>query len=408
MNRKKQAKPEGLPIKSISLLIGAGFSAPKGYPVGSTLNDLLLKCNADNFGFASCGSLIVSTQEGKKPSVGYKTSYDTEFEFCMDLIQYFNKKNGYFDYEEFYDFFRYDAIKDSEVGKVAESYLWHSNLEQLLFSLKNIYTQLIAYYLKDGKGKKWYDDEPYSMGLGYCEGYTGILKYLHQLSKEYIINVHSLNHDLLFESFARTEFMAGEFCDGFEQLGSPYYGALNHDGRTYHVRLERYTGKYDKRFRLHKLHGSRDYGVYHSSDGSLAVPENYIKTRYGIGFGELYKEIKNKEGNLTYEECWINYHADFLTGTTSKIARYNEPLFYKNMFQKFTSNLQEAEHLLIIGYGGKDSEVNRIILENFDYGSKRTYIVDPYAGEQVKILAVQLNAKLISKKLHELVEGDFK
>ena len=35
--------------KSISFLLGAGFSAPKGYPIGNQLNEKLLTCSGDNF-----------------------------------------------------------------------------------------------------------------------------------------------------------------------------------------------------------------------------------------------------------------------------------------------------------------------------------------------------------------------
>lgn len=45
-------------------------------------------------------------------------------------------------------------------------------------------------------------------------------------------------------------------CDGFEELGSPFYGELL---RTYKCRLSRYTGKYTKKIRLYKLHASKDY-----------------------------------------------------------------------------------------------------------------------------------------------------
>ena len=110
--------------------------------------------------------------------------------------------------------------------------------------------------------------------------------------------------------------------------------------RSYLVRLPFYNEQYDKKFRLFKLHGSRDYGVYYSrgNDG-VSRPEAYLKTRYGIGLGKFYKEVLDDTGlPLKYEDCWIDYHADFLTGTTSKIERYSEPLLYKKLFQYFRSN----------------------------------------------------------------------
>ena len=88
------------------------------------------------------------------------------------------------------------------------------------------------------------------------------------------------------------------------------------------------------------------------------------------------------------------FHPDFLTGTTSKILKYKEP-FYEDLFKQFQKNLEQAEKLIIIGYGGRDVEVNRIVLEHFDHQSKPSYIIDPYAGEEIRELGEKLGATLL-------------
>ncbi len=385
--------------KSISLLLGAGFSAPMKYPTGSQLNELLLNCDGSDFGFSTDGRLCKDTRGGK-PNSEIKNSYDYEFDFCQDLIIHFNETKGYFDYEEFYDFFVDDAKEDPKVEALykAGHYGTEKALSQMLYALENIYCQLIGYFLKDGEGKSWYDDEGHMAGPIW-PGYTGILNCLKKFSENYIVNVHTLNHDLFFERLNYSDWLRGELCDGFEEFGSPYYGRLSSHGREYMCRLQYYTGKYNKKFRLYKLHGSKDYGIYYVPNGFVHSPEKYVKTRWGIGVSNLYKEIQDDKGELKYHHCWVNYHADFLTGTTSKIERYSEPLFYKNLFQHFRDNLKDAEKLIIIGYGGKDSEINKMILENFDFKNKPSYIIDPYAGEYIKALQDQIGAKLIEKEL---------
>ncbi len=389
-------------IKSASILIGAGFSAPMGYPVGSELSERLLSCDGSKFGFHTSGSLVVSTN-GTKPDFGYKTSHDFEFDFCRDLIQHYNKTKGYFDYEEFYDYFNYDAKCDPEVDDLfkAKNYGAQNDLDQMIYSLKNIYTQLVSYFLKDSEGKSWYDDAAHMCGPTWY-GYTGILNCLKKLSESFLVNVHTLNHDLFFERLNYSDWLQGELCDGFEELGSPYFGDLSVQGRRYKCRLQHYTGKYDKKFRLYKLHGSKDYGIYYGSNGALLTPERYVKTRWGVGFSELYKEIQDKDSKLMYERCWINYHADFLTGTTSKIERYKEPLLFKILFQHFRTNLKEADKLIIIGYGGRDSEINKMILENFDFNNKPSFVIDPYPGNDIRQLAEQIGARLIIKQLENV------
>ncbi|MCR9065658.1 MAG: hypothetical protein NXI00_16930 [Cytophagales bacterium] len=387
--------------ESISLLLGAGFSVPKGYPTAVQLNKNLLDCDDSKFGFSNDGKLVIS-KGGSKPDFGYTTSYDNQYKFCRDLIKYYFNEFGGFDYEKFYDFFSKDAISDPKVKELFKrnDYGYERDLNQLLGRLKDIYSQLVSYYLVDSESNSWYDNQGYLSAINY-QGYTGFLNSLHQWSESLIIHVHSLNHDLFFDSLKNTEWLEGKMSDGFEDLGSPYYGELNCDGRKYKCRLERYTGKYDKKVRLYKLHGSKDYGIFYESKGHIAEYDNYIKTRWKIGHSRLYKEIENENGERIYTDSFINYHSDFLTGTTSKIIRYSEP-FYNRLFNLFRENLKAAKALVIIGYGGRDTEINKIIKDNFDYQSKPSFIIDPYPGAELKSLKEQIGAELLQVQLEDV------
>ena len=391
---------------NISFLLGAGFSAPMGYPIGNQLNELLISSINDNLAFASSGDLTVRT-DGKKSDFGYKTSYDIEFEFCYSLMLHYKDKKGDFDYEEFYDYITDELENDEKLEEIAEPFLNDiTTLESLKSGLKNIYTQVVAHYLKDNEGNSYYDNLPFIIDDSY-PGYTGIMKSIKELSKHSVLNIHTLNHDLFFERFNNTSFLDGKLSDGFEELGSSYYGKLTINKRNYMVRLQRYIGQYFGNFRFYKLHGSLDYELYYRNEKGQFIPDTYIKTRYGIGNTDLYKEIKNEKGNLEYENCWINYHPDFLTGTTSKIERYSEPLLFKQLFELFKYNLKKAERLIIVGYGAKDEEINNIILKNFDYKNKQSFIIDPFAGEKVIELQQKIGAKLITKQLENIDIKDF-
>jgi len=387
--------------ENISILLGAGFSAPMGYPIGNELNELLLKSNEANFRFHTSGSLVVNT-DGSKPVFGYKTSYDIEFEFCFELMKYFKQVKGNFDYEEFYDYI-FDEVKEDEgAKKVAESFLSKTTtLSSLIYGLKNVYTQVVSFYLKDRDGNKYYDNLPYAMGY-YFPGYSGVMTCISDFAEKYIVNIHTLNHDLFFERFNSTDFLQGELSDGFEELGSPYYGKIDIQNRKYMVRLSRYTGNYTTKFRLYKLHGSLTYEPYYRTEKGMLIPETYIKAGYAVGHTEHYKEKLSENGKLEYENSWINYHSDFLTGTTSKIERYTEPLLFKKLIELFKTNLKNAEKLIIIGYGAKDTEINNIIINHFDFINKKTYIIDPYAGDLVKEFAIKLKAKIIKKQLDNI------
>jgi hypothetical protein len=46
------------------------------------------------------------------------------------------------------------------------------------------------------------------------------------------------------------------------------------------------------------------------------IPENYVKIKRGIGDGDIMNGRKSK---IVYDISPFEYHADFPTGTTSKI-----------------------------------------------------------------------------------------
>lgn len=380
--------------KSISILLGAGFSAPKGYPIGNDMNNGLLKFDDKNVDFSPSGELATST-DGQNPQFqvdGVYNAHQKYFVFCKRLIkEYAIAHNDNFDYEQFYDFIKSDEVKEKRYRVLCDDLLSEfESFESYLFNVSHIYNQMVEHLLKDRNGKNRYDDEPFK--INNVEDYNGFLNYLSQLSHEYIINVHTLNHDLLFESFNNTGYLNGNISDGFDEYGSEYYGKLIHDNRTYHCRLERHTSRYNTPIRLFKLHGSLDYvPFYREVENGFMIPDKYVKIKWGMGTGDIMKSRKSKIG---YDISPFEYHADFLTGTTSKIQRYNEPLLFRKLFKRFKKNLRQAEKLIIIGYGCKDEGINEIIKEYFDYHNKPSYVVDKYAGDMVVEFGKDINATL--------------
>jgi len=388
--------------KSVSILLGAGFSAPMGYPVGNALNDKLVGCQGTEFGFSDAGTLCIDSRTSGRPE--QRSSYDKEYDLCLALIKHYNETNGGFDYEEFYDYIHTITEDDTEVQKVAKPFIseeYGPDLRQLIYRLDNIYVQIVSFYLKDRNGKSWYQDAAH-LGKGLPVGYNGILSCIEQWKNSGIVNVHTLNHDLFFERLSITDWLSYEVCDGFQEEGSDYYAYLGANGGRYRVRLPYYSGEYKKKVRLYKLHGSKDYAIYHGSQGALHTPEVYVKTKYGIGFSEFFKEKLGEDGKPFYESFPFSYHSDFLTGKTAKIKRYREQLLYKKLMTHFKVNLEEAEQLVIIGYGAQDTEINRMLLAHFDHENKPSFIIDPYAGDAVKQLQKDLGATLIKTELENV------
>lgn len=385
------SKSTKIKSKSISILLGAGFSAPQGYPVGKEMNCKLLNFDNNNVSFSLSGELGTYTDERKENHNNemYK-SYYRYFIFCKRLIKEYNNKKK-FDYEEFYDFIRSDKVKEKHYRDLFDLVFHYDESsksefeQQCVSNLTLIYNQMVEYLLKDKNGKNNYDDEPFKDSV---DGYDGFLKYLSQLIKsDYTINVHTLNHDLLFESFNNTKYINNCISDGFDKYGSKYYGQFNN--RTYLCLLKRYTGIYNTPIHLFKLHGSIDYLPYR--DRLNGTIDNYVKMERGMD-KEIFKMRKVKKG-YDFDSDPFEYHPDFLTGIT-KIESYETPPLFDKLFKRFKENLKVAEKLIIIGYGCKDSGINKIIKEHFNYQHKPSFIVDKCAGEDVQKLGKEINASI--------------
>lgn len=391
--------------KSVSLLLGAGFSVPKGYPTGKKVNESLLNFDDFPISFTPSGEMVISNERESIQTDWPVNDYQKLFRFCKRLILLYAEKNNGFDYEVFYDFIKSKEIYGPIYKELANDFISSdSDYNRFVSGIDTIYNQMVSYIICDAEGKTWYDEEPSQ--IGYVEGYDSFLNLLKNWCNDNIINVHTLNHDLLFESFRKTEYLSGLVSDGFDEYGSCYYGIVRKGNASYHVRLERYKGRYPKPIRLYKLHGSLDYVLYKRTvDNCVLIPDNYVKTRKFVSPGNLLRSRGSKMG---YELYPFAVHADFLTGTTSKISRYGEPTLYKKLFKKFKSNLRNADKLIIIGYGGKDLKINKIILENFNFSEKKSYVFDPFPSDELKEFAKMIHSTLITKSVSDMSINDIK
>lgn len=393
--------------KSITILLGAGFSAPKGYPIGGHMNERILHFDEYDVDFTPGGELFVCS--GNNNSINQfpcqLNHHQKYFIFCKRLIkEYTVSHNGTFDYELFYDFIKSSEAYEERYQLLCSDLLNNNeSYNHYLFNILHIYNQMVAFLLKDRDGKNRYDDEPFH--IGHIDVYNEFLKYISFLSRDHIVNIYTLNHDLLFESFNRTDIINGNISDGFDEYGSNYYGKLHINNMTYHCRLERYTGRYNKPIRLFKLHGSIDYAIYYKTTNNVFMfPEKYVKIKYGVRPGDIIKSHRSKMG---YDASPFPYHADWLTGVESKTKRYNEPLLFRRLFKRFKNCLKHTEKLIILGYGGKDNGINQIILENFDYKLKPVHIVDKYGGDKITELTEMLNATLHKIDIKDIKDDTF-
>ena len=397
-------------MKNISFLLGAGFSKSAGYPTARELNSKIVSLDANDYWISSDGTVIVNYE--REENSANPVSGWGERNFFYELVKWFEEDKGGFNYEEFYDFLTQTEERNVGFGKFYEKFMseffkgaeefraMYDNVSNYLDSSKRILNQIVLHFLKDSKNHNSYTANVSVIGP-YCSEYPAYNKFLNFLKKIVekgsIVNVHTLNHDVFFEQFKNCDFF-NNLSDGFEELGSPYFAKIENKYDTLMIRLQQYTGSYNGNYRFYKLHGSLNYYPYYTQNGENGY-DKHLKVVHGVSASNLYKEVINQEGSYEYENCWINYHPDFLSGTTSKILRYKEP-FYEKLFKQFEENIGNADVLFVIGYGCGDIEINRIIYENLPSNCK-VLIIEPYPSVRTEEFMQKINGKILKMGIED-------
>ena len=327
--------------KSISFLLGAGFSAPIGFPIGNKLSGMIVK---------KCRQEAQIT----------RNKYARLLEYMINNhIEFFKK----FDYEDFFD--RIECYYKKEDA----NYLWAQfGISNELKGLKDYYQYTIF---------KLLNKIPIYNGESVYDSFLKSLCCL--VNKNDEINIHSLNHDLLFESFGMSSLIGDEICDGYEKENSIY----KENGK---FKIPYYSGIYNKKIRLYKLHGSIDQYKYFNQSGDVSI---YVKIDNSSYHDDIHKYSKMGEQIDTYIPA--NTEPRFLTGDIMKTKSLREDYFEKLM-TRFEENLEQSDYLIIIGYGAKDKEINKRIKTHFDYKNKPCYIWDLNPGGVLKKFAAEINA----------------
>ena len=358
-------------MADISLIFGSGLSIPAGYPSATDLNNRLSKIDASEISIHSDGSAWFLRGQNDPNAEWMRIK---ERKFIQKFIEFYNtdilKDGNNFDYEVFYDYYQqlkasgeYSDNMDQLFSEFIDGEVTDADKNQLLFEFNMYFNQLIENMLFK-KIRRGHLCEPYHPSC------NALLQLLGKLGECYTVNMHTLNHDLYIEHLSISDSIQANMDDGFEDLGSTFYGELFNDYARYYVRLSRFTNKYAKRFRLFKLHGSIDhYWFGHEKEFDL------IKLKYGVSQNDIYKEII-EENEKEYYHGTIEVYPDFLSGKEYKINKYGKGTYYPKVFEHFVQNLENSNSLIIIGYGFRDDEINNYINAYLEDHSKNIFVVD--------------------------------
>lgn len=348
-----------LPTEHFSILLGAGFSVSAQYPTAKQLNDKLSTIRATDIWIAPSfdAGFIADLTDGIDSGADMSLN---ERNFFEKFIRFYISKYGTFHYESFYDYYiqlRRGDIEDGDYetfyeefcrafGRTHDAYHkldeFNRSFEQMIFNILYRYDDL-----HNGNATRF--------GFSFYRYFNMLVKRL-----PFIVHLHTLNHDIFVEQMQMKGILEVKLSDGFTQHGSLFYSKNRFvDYRM--VRTQFFNNIYKGQYRYYKLHGSVDYLPFNFDNREITM----IKTVHGSGFMEYYKEYTNHKGELDYFQCWINYVTSFLSGTTEKMRHYTDPYFYEKVFNHFKANLKNSKHLLTIGYGYGDPEINLMIETHF-------------------------------------------
>jgi hypothetical protein len=232
--------------KHISLLLGSGFSVPDGYPTTSQINEKLKYIKQNDIHIHSEGSAWFLNGTNDPNS----WSREEQKLFVQRFLEFYNSKiipGEEFNYEKFYDFYS-DLRKTDEIEPKCKTFFDEFRKESgqeydhynFLLNFHETFSQLLA-----GMLMKW--PAPGHWGRPYQKNYAEYLELLEELGKKYKVHIHSLNHDLLMERYFHSDTLGNKISDGFEEIGSPFYGYhLSYDKNNaplaeYTVRLKRFV-----------------------------------------------------------------------------------------------------------------------------------------------------------------------
>jgi len=384
-------------LGDVSLLIGSGFSVPAGCPSTSQINQRLAKIDEAEICVHHSGDAGF-LNGAKDPNAAWMRT--EERHFVQEFLEFYRSTvlggSQPFHYETFYDYYQQaragNRYPDELVQFFRDFRTRHPTTigddDQLLRTFNQIFSQLIANLLQ----KK---PERFHLAKDYDRKYGKFLLLAEGLARSNHVHFHSLNHDLWLERLAFSDSIQSKMDDGFEELGSPFYGELDDNGECYTVRLARFTNKFDAPFRLYKLHGSVDR-YWFQADG---VPD-LVKLQWGISHIHVYKEVQ-VDGILQYVDDPFNFYPDFLAGTTHKIGRYGRGLYYPVILHHFETNLNHSKALIVIGYGFGDPRINDYIEQQFlsdphkpvfVVGNERRPVWEHFGSEHVHFLSGGISA----------------
>jgi hypothetical protein len=360
-------------MNSLTIILGAGFSAIADLPTGRDINNKFLGeiknnlyCNTiGSFSWRSKNNINLYEDQIKQKAIISSYILNTFLEEYLKL----NKSS--FNYEKFYQFY-FDSIKMnnsyldickkakeiffSEFKEIDEKSsffpflsLFDNPLKRDLISMFNNLIGDLLHFDKEKINNKYYN----------------FITYISQFD---IVNIFTLNHDLLLEFLLYNVYNIS-FSDGFSQDNS----VLRNGKRILRV----FNNNFDSKINIYKIHGSIDNYVfnYFDEDGLVSYPrEEYIYYKaenvQDILFPERFDPISKK----TIQSRNPYSSPAFITGV-NKVDIINKDYMYSKINKHLEDKIKFCSNVLVFGYSFQDKHINEKI-QNLSCNSNLKTIIN--------------------------------
>jgi hypothetical protein len=352
-----------MPMSSnLNVLIGAGFSFFAGLPLGKEINGFFDRDIREKLRRHSSSEWQWVDGKDKATINNGQSNWDyASYSYILQglVIEYKRINDGSFlGYEDFFQFgidilnakVRLVKIYESAKAKFSEDYPdipddsihWEVFKESQVDILGDIINYLIADVLR------WKKEDAELLT------YYGV--FLDQLKAYSIVNVFSLNHDLLLEHLLRRAEI--EFSDGFTRDKA----VIVHEEEQQRT----FQNLFNAPIRLCKMHGSIDtYKFLHADESrpGLVRPDgNYTYFKADSYSAKHYAMRVNDSGEVV-QEFQLDVVPRFITGT-DKVSLIESDNMYSTLISRMKSELNSSSDLMVCGYSFGDDQINSIIQES--------------------------------------------
>lgn len=351
-------------MKTLNVLLGAGFSYDAGLPLGAGIDQFFMRDNREKLlrfysseWFWEDGKSDVDIHNGKNNWDAISYSYILN----MLVDAYTKANNGFINYEHFYQFLvdleRDKPLLNTIIDRARASFLddfpdvpsdsnyFYAFSDRDHSKILDIVNYLIADLLKPEKSIEILS-EIYSSFLSFISGYEQV-------------NIFTLNHDTLIEGLL--DHRALKWFDGFSRED---------------VDLK-YQDKYQRCFKgdlpnegikLIKLHGSIDLFRYdHLETVKSGVYQRAANYTYykPDGYSAKHGVIRVDSSGEVLQDFHSDVVPKFITGTRKEKLIESDPMYAWGM-KILEEALSKPSFLFICGYSFRDSHINTI-LERLGY-----------------------------------------